>query len=76
MRYVAICDGEMQLLQSNIKCNGEWLAVDASGIPNAFDISALNVESLAGHFGAGFICAGVPVLMVGAVSAILKFIKH
>jgi len=60
MKTLLICDGVLNIdISNNFNCAGIWQAVDASGIPNVFDVSVLDPVILGGYFAAGLMSVGV-----------------
>lgn len=75
-RFIAICDGELIADSAGFECTGEWISVDAGGIPGAFDISQLDPVILSEYFAIGFICSCIPSFAALAISKLTKSIKE
>lgn len=61
-RFIAVCDGELIADSTGFECTGEWISVDAGGIPGAFEFSQLDPALIAEYFGFGFVVT-LPVML-------------
>lgn len=74
-RFIAICDGELIADSAGFECTGEWISVDAGGIPGAFDVSQLDPLIIAECFGSGFMLVTIFLVTCYAFAEVYNFIR-